>query len=756
MIGMSFSTMPDAPSQEPLDSERGARLIAFARTCAAAVRAVSLYPAAHPSVAAALKRLVGCAGLVTANEALRVTVLPGTLVIDGRAPAKAEPALAELAAALHVHRVSGMTVHGAGEATMWQRLLGLIGRPMEEIREAGGIGHLWSESGGMATAAYLQCVEVREVDYERLLRNRSLGDALTLEEIFDRLESGDPEAMGPAAQALLAEIVGDAEKLELFGVGLAERSADRASHAEALAHILRQATELIGAGDAGSETESLRNLATLMTSLEAPTLAELLRHRDPETAGGRAVQAVAERIETEQVVSFVEESIVADQGASQRLAEAFQALVPDIDERRKLVSLAGHNMAESPFGQSEDFPKLWEQAESLLTSYSDQEYVSADYARELGSARTQATEVEQVSDDPPERIASWLSTVDDPALRSLDSQLLLDLLTLETDAPRWRDVAGTVCAHVDALTLAGDLEWASLFVEALAGTRANGTAPHTPQSIAHFAKEACDRLTTELMLGHAVGQLGSGGDAAATHVKRICTALGPTTVTPLATALAADPDARARRTVQDILLGFGAHGRSAVKQLLNAPGWEVRQTAAFLLREFNDGEGLDDLKQLLNDSEPQVQREAIRATILVDDKRAYDVLVSVLTEANARDRATLAQQLTAQRDPRAVPLCRYLLAHLSQHSRRAVLVPVIQTLGAVGGEDAMEPLREALYEGVWWAPVRNRTVRQAAAQALRRTRLPAATQVLRDAASQGSWGVRAAGRAEVVQIEGRT
>lgn len=747
--------MPEAQTHEPLDSERGARLIAFARTCAAAVRAVSLYPAAHPSVDAALKRLVDCAGLVTASEALRVTVLPGALVIDGRSPAKAEPALAELAATLHVHRVSGLTVRGAGDATLWQRLLGLIGRPPEEIREAGGIGHLWSDSGGMATAAHLQCVEVREVDYERLLRHRSLGDALTLEEIFDRLESGDPEAMGSAAQALLQEIVAAPDKLALFGVRLAERNSDHASHAEALSHLLHQATELVGAGDAGTEAESLRNLATLLTSLEAPTLAELLRHRGTDTATGRAVQQVADQLEPEQIATYVADSIVSDQGASQRLAEAFQALVPGIDERRTLVSLVGHNVADSPFGQSVDFPKLWERAESLLTSYSDEDYVTAEYAHELEFARTQAVEVQEVNDDPPERIASWLSTVDDPSIRALDSQLLLDLLTLETDAPRWRDVADTVCAHVDALTLAGDLEWASQFVDALTA-RADATAPHAAHSIAQFAAEACDRLATGPMLRHALRRLKDGGDTAAAHVKRICTALGPQTVTSLATALTAEPDAGVRRTVRDILLRFGADGRSAVKQLLVAPGWEVRQTAALLLREFTGGEGLDELKQLLNDTEPQVQREAIRATILADDEGAYDVLVTVLTEADAQHRATLAQQLTAQRDARAVPLCRYLLAHLSQGTRRTVEVAIIQTLGAVGGEGAVEPLREALYDGVWWAPVRNRTVRQAAAHALRRTRLPTATQILRNAASQGSWGVRAAARAAVAQTESQT
>jgi hypothetical protein len=179
-------TAPTA--REPLDSEQGDRLIGFARTCSVAVRAVSLYPAKHPAVDTALARLVACMATITSSESLRVSVLPHTLLLDGRAPTKADPALAELATALHVHRISGLTVRNAGDAAMWQELLGLVGGVADEIRGAGGIGHLWSKSGGVATDAYLRSVEVREVDYEQLLRNQALGDPLTLEEIFDRLE----------------------------------------------------------------------------------------------------------------------------------------------------------------------------------------------------------------------------------------------------------------------------------------------------------------------------------------------------------------------------------------------------------------------------------------------------------------------------------------------------------------------------------------------------------------------------------------
>jgi hypothetical protein len=81
--------------------------------------------------------------------------------------------------------------------------------------------------------------------------------------------------------------------------------------------------------------------------------------------------------------------------------------------------------------------------------------VSTEYGRELSNARTRAVTVEGTSDDPPERVAAWLATVGDAALRGLDHYLLLDLLVIEADPLRWRDIAQTVVTHADDLVRVG-------------------------------------------------------------------------------------------------------------------------------------------------------------------------------------------------------------------------------------------------------------------------------------------------------------
>ena len=100
-------------------------------------------------------------------------------------------------------------------------------------------------------------------------------------------------------------------------------------------------------------------------------------------------------------------------------------------------------------------------------SYTDEQYVSESYGRELSGARTQAVEVERVSSDPPDRIAAWVSSVGAAEVRSLDLKLLLDLLRIEGDPERWRSVTIPAVHHIEDLLLVGDFDGALLLLRLL-------------------------------------------------------------------------------------------------------------------------------------------------------------------------------------------------------------------------------------------------------------------------------------------------
>jgi hypothetical protein len=379
----------------------------------------------------------------------------------------------------------------------------------------------------------------------------------------------------------------------------------------------------------------------------------------------------------------------------------------------------------------------------MLTSYSDEQYVSEQYGRELSNARTRAVEVEAISDDPPERIAQWLGTVGDASLRSLDHQLLLDLLAIEGDPARWRDIAETAAGHAEDLVRVGYFDQAWQLADAVVreGQRVPARGPH--------ALAALERFGRGTMMRHVSTHLRGSDDEAYERFKALCHAIGPAVIPALAEGLSSEKDARARRRLRDILVGFGPKGRESVQRLMNAPNWEVRRTAAYLLREFGGAEGLKDLIPLLSDSEPLVQREAVQGLVMNGSDEASRLLMQAVTSATGRSRETLLKELTSIRDERVGPVFTYLVKHLDRRKEADLYMTAVVALGSFGGPPAVGALKFALHEGDIWSPMATRRLRAAAAQALRRLGTPAALDVLREASEQGSRGVRSAARSEL-------
>ena len=98
-----------------LTPEESARLVDFARACKAASRAVTLYPGGHPSIVTTLGRIMQLTSAPLMTAPMRIGVLTDTLLLDGRAAARPEASVTELAALLHNHLVGEMTVYAGGD-----------------------------------------------------------------------------------------------------------------------------------------------------------------------------------------------------------------------------------------------------------------------------------------------------------------------------------------------------------------------------------------------------------------------------------------------------------------------------------------------------------------------------------------------------------------------------------------------------------------------------------------------------------------
>jgi hypothetical protein len=733
--------MTDA--RTPLDAVTSLRLAEFARACKAALRAVSLYPPAHPAIGTTLGRLAELTATLTVSGPFVLEVRPHAILVNNAAPAKPDSAIAELAEVLRRQLIGSLTLNAGANAESWRTLLMLLSRPADEVRADGGIASLWATAGGPS-------LEIVEIDYAEVLREKQ-GDEAAAERLITAALSGAQLELDEAGMRTLLEMVGDPVRLAALMHALEKRTENTpgAVRIDAFVNLLRGLAEYVGKTSPAQLDQTLRQVGQVAGRLSAEAMLELLMRRgQPEAMAGNVdvVNAMVHRLSDGAVAQFVSNSVISERGPTDRLAQAFHALVPDVDRQRQLLALAESEVAGSELGQEAAFQDLWQKVETMLTSYSDEKFVSDAYAKELSGARTRAVDVEAVSDDPPERIAAWLETVTDGALRSLDHQLLRDLLWIEQDAARWRDVADTAITHAEDLVRVGYFDQALTLADTV-GVEGEREPVREPA-----ARTVLERLGRGAMIRHAAKQLRTADDPTYERLKGLAHRIGPAVIPTLAEALSAEQDARSRRRLRDILVGFGAAGRESVQQLMNAANWEVRRTAAFLLREFGGAEGLRELQPLLSDTEPLVQREAIQALILNGSDAASQILLQALTRMTGRPRETLIAELTGMRDERAAPLFCYLVRHLDRKAFPGVYVGAIEALGSFGGPDAVEALKGALQHGDWLAPWRTRRTRAAAAAALRKIGTPAALAALQDASTRGRRGVRTAARSELKRL----
>src|SRR5215467_1742875 len=226
---------------EPLAPEETTRLVEFARACKAAARAVLLYPAAHPAIATTLGRIVHSTSVEALRQPLKLTVLPDSVLADGRPPARPDPSLAELATLLHDHLVGEIVIHPGGDLDAWRAFLLLIGRSSESVRGEGGISRAWTMLAG-------RHIELREIDYTQVLRQRGAKETATWDSIIKNCLEGTSFELDEEGIRDVLTITSDTERLaELMTVieSKAAATGDATTKAAALMRMLRDVVGVV-------------------------------------------------------------------------------------------------------------------------------------------------------------------------------------------------------------------------------------------------------------------------------------------------------------------------------------------------------------------------------------------------------------------------------------------------------------------------------------------------------------------------------
>lgn len=731
---------------EPLSAETSAKLIDLARACKGAARVVAMYPATHPAIQDALGRMTAAGTAAVADGPFSITVTPDSLQVGGRGLARPDLAVSELAALLHAHSVGELHFTAPMTPAAWHAFLLLLTQPAAEVRGEGGITRAWAAAGGGP-------IEIRQIDYGEVLRERASGDESSWEFILTAYLEGEQTDLDEKVLAALTEIVTDPQRMAAFMDDVVERSAKDgwATRKQAqLAKLLQALAAYISRTDPPALDTMLRGVANHLPRLSPEVVTGLITEPRPVDEAGNPTGIdlggeLLTRLDDGVVARFVATVIARDRTASGRLAEAFQALVPDEQQRGRVLELAEGVAAQGPFGQDPLFADLWHQAAEMLQSYSDEKYISDAYATDLSKARSAAVEMERISDDPPDRVAAWMATVSDEQIRRLDQQVLGDLLVVETRRDDWKKVHALALTRIEQLVLVGDLPPAQELLDTLLRLSRDPAS-----AVAGDARDGIAQLAAGELMTHLVLFIRQAEEAELPRATRFCLSLGKGVAGRLVDAILVEENARTIRRLREVLLSFGSAAKSRVGELVAAPNAAVRRTAIELLRMLGGGDALPSLVALLDDPEPQVQRDALRAVMQIGTDEAFTALQTALTSGPSRTRDLIMHSVGTLRDDRAAPLFAFIVRQ-SDHrgDYEDFYRSALETLGHLGvsSESTLQALRGALDRGEWWAPVRTRRLRTAAATALRAIGSPEAVAVLEGATASNIRGVRAAARA---------
>ena len=388
---------------EPLSTAESTKLIEFARACKAAARAVVLYPEGHPAIAATLKRIEHLTSTSSLPSPMQVTVHPDSLLLGDRPLARPEAAVTELAALLHSHLIGAMTVRGGGDVNAWRAFLLLLARSPESVRTDGGIARVWTTMAG-------RHIELREIDYAEVLRERAAGQAAVWDTVIANCLQGMAFELDEAAIKELLDAASAPERLaELMAkVEEAAGTVSVGAKTAALLRLLRGIVDAVASADPESVEPVLQNIATAVGELSPEMVLGLIGQREG-TEGPPLMNSVVSRMTDHTIASFVSRNVSGDATATDRLALAFQSLVQDEAQRPRLLALAKHDAETSPLGGTEGFESVWNQvAEKLLTSYSDKPFVSDAYAKELsGHTRRRWTSNRRAMTLPNALASGW-------------------------------------------------------------------------------------------------------------------------------------------------------------------------------------------------------------------------------------------------------------------------------------------------------------------------------------------------------------
>ena len=728
-----------------LSPELSQGLLRVARALLVAARNWTLYPPEHPAVRSSVERLCEAVRQSSFGSAFGIGITPSALLIDGVAPQQTEGAIAEAAALLHDRDLMHITFLGEVAYDGAARLLRLLSLDPAERRRRGGPVKIWAEEGHPSLV-------LEQLDYEALFA-REEGDVPEparrddlWRSIVRQISGSHKPVFDERSQERLLAIagsgadIGDLATAVLTPKCTLDGSPMITSQAAAVLAAFRILTSIVSVMSPEKLPDVMSNLAYAAGQIDPHVAMQLMQMADDPHAEVPVIARVSAAFDDAKVAQLLATALALEGRASDRLATIFNTIAPDDDRKRRVLTMTRNMLSETDFGKSGQFQVLWTSAEELLISYNDAAFVSEQYRSALDGVGARAERL--AGGELPPELAAWVDSLGQDNVRTLSVMLLIDLLTIETEAARAEEIAHDMTALAEDLLLSGAYEDARVVTRAL-GERAASSK---------IGRDACrlalDRLGESIAMRETALLLGDLDAPELATIATIVATIGPASIEALKPMVMSEEQTPGFGRAADLVVGFKRPAINRLAALTEDSRWFVQRNGAQLLGRIADADCVPLLQPLLRRGDPRVARVAVSALGAIPDASAARAIHTILRSATGEVRAAVIAALVADRDARVVPMLARIIGESEPLGQdHEVVLETMTALGAVGSDDAVTPLTTAMQVRSFWRRRKARAIKERGVNALVRIGGERAKAALEEAGQHGDKQLKALARA---------
>ncbi|MDP2388687.1 MAG: HEAT repeat domain-containing protein, partial [Acidobacteriota bacterium] len=578
-----------------------------------------------PAVVAAVERLTVAAADAAGGGLMQLAVTPHQLLLDGVALESSELAVVECAELLHDRDILQVSIMMAPPEAVIRSLLNVLSLDRATRRSRGGPAAIWADEDQNA-------ILLEQIDYQEILeRELDEGPARrdsSWKAIVRSIIMGRSTFTADEQQRLLeisrdVGAIGELAKDSREPFTTPDGSPLVTTQAATVLAVYRHIAKTVAALEPERVQEVIDSLALAASNLDPSTALELMLQEESAGEGVQIVGALKQAFDDQQVAMLLARAMSAPGHPTNRLAQVLDTLAPDLERKRRVLTLAKRLISERDFGSKRPIDDIRQSLDELLLKYDESTYVSTDYRQSMDSAAERAADL-AARGLPPE-MPEWLSTLGHESVRRLSGQLLIDLLRNESQAERMAETARDMAAFVEELLLAG------AYAEAVPVVTELTAATTRPPALAPDAcRRALDSLGTSTALVESAAGLADLSAEECSSLGAVVLAIGAPAVPAVIGAFQKETGGVATERAAALLAKVGPPAIPGLAAAIDDRRWFVQRELARLLGQIGTAAAVPPLQALLRRTDVRVLQEAVSSLARIDDAAAGRALHMVL------------------------------------------------------------------------------------------------------------------------------